>query len=143
MNLSQRKSNNAFGEMAKAWSMLRREAKIGVISSEREYRQMTELVDRLIDEIGSDEKHELAGLLNVLGTLIEQYEDETVHIEAAAPADVLKFLMEQHGLKQADLAAEIGSQGVVSEVLRGKREINARQAKALAKKFDVSVAVFL
>lgn len=143
MNLSQRKSKDALGEMAKAWTMLRREAKIGVIGSELEYRKMTALVDRLIDEIGSDEKHELAGLLNVLGALIEQYEDEVVHIDEAAPADVLKFLMDQHGLKQADLAAEIGSQGIVSEVLRGKREINARQAKALAKKFEVSVAVFL
>jgi HTH-type transcriptional regulator/antitoxin HigA len=51
--------------------------------------------------------------------------------------------MEQHGLKQADLRKEIGTQGVVSEILSGNRQINARQAKALAKRFGVSPAVFL
>ena len=56
--------------------------------------------------------------------------------------DVLCFLMEEHGLTQSDLP-EIGSQGVVSEVLRGKREPNIRQIRALAKRFQVSPAVFI
>jgi HTH-type transcriptional regulator/antitoxin HigA len=51
--------------------------------------------------------------------------------------------MKENGLRQADLASEIGSQGVVSEILNGKRVINARQAKALAARFGVSPAVFL
>jgi len=50
--------------------------------------------------------------------------------------------MDEHGLKQKDLS-EIGSQGVVSELLSGKREINARQAKLLGQRFHVSPAVFL
>lgn len=57
MNLVHRKSkqsNIAFSQMAKAWDALNREAKIGVIRSERECRQMSALVDKLIDEIGSD-----------------------------------------------------------------------------------------
>ncbi|MFQ6757571.1 hypothetical protein MWR57_03025 [Desulfovibrionaceae bacterium CB1MN] len=41
------------------------------------------------------------------------------------------------GLKQSDLFAEIGGQSVVSEILVGKREINARQTKALAARFGV------
>jgi len=104
---------------------------------------MSALVDKLIDEIGNDENHELSGLLSVLGSLIEQYEEDNVHIDDAPPADVLRFLMAEHGLKQADLAAEIGSQGIVSEVLNGKRKLNARQAKTLAERFNVSPAVFL
>jgi HTH-type transcriptional regulator/antitoxin HigA len=56
--------------------------------------------------------------------------------------DALKFLMEQHGLKQGDLQ-EIGSQGVVSEVLTGKRELNMRQVRALSPRFGVSTASFL
>lgn len=51
--------------------------------------------------------------------------------------------MKENGLRQVDLAEEIGSQGVVSEILNGKRAINARQAKALASRFSVSPAVFL
>jgi HTH-type transcriptional regulator / antitoxin HigA len=146
MNLSQRKSKRpdaSFSQMAKAWAALNRETQIGVIRSDREYRKMSALVDKLIDEIGSDEKHELASLLSVLGSLIAQYEEDNVHIDDASPADVLRLLMTEHGLKQADLAAEIGSQGIVSEILNGKRQLNARQAKALGARFNVSPAVFL
>lgn len=146
MNLSQRKSKPpevSFSQMAKAWAALNRETQIGVIRTEREYRKMSALVDKLIDEIGSDEGHPLASLLSVLGSLIEQYEEDNVDIEDAPPADVLRFLMAEHELKQVDLAAEIGSQGIVSEVLRGKRKLNARQAKALGERFNVSPAVFL
>jgi len=146
MNLSQRKSKQpeaSFSQMAKAWAALNRETQIGVIRTDRDYRKMSALVDKLIDEIGSDENHGLSGLLSVLGSLIEQYEEDNVHIDEALPADVLRFLIAEHGLKQADLAAEIGSQGIVSEVLNGKRKLNARQAKALGERFGVSPAVFL
>nr|WP_244960357.1 helix-turn-helix domain-containing protein [Eoetvoesiella caeni] len=50
--------------------------------------------------------------------------------------------MQQHGLKQTDLP-EIGSQGVVSEVLSGKRDPNIRQVRALSKRFGVSSATFV
>jgi HTH-type transcriptional regulator/antitoxin HigA len=56
--------------------------------------------------------------------------------------DVLRFLMEEHGLTQSDLP-EVGSQGVVSDILRGKRELNVRQIRALAKRFHVLPAVFI
>jgi HTH-type transcriptional regulator/antitoxin HigA len=49
--------------------------------------------------------------------------------------------MEQHGLSQGDLP-EIGSQGVVSEILRGKRELNVRQIAALSKRFGLPADVF-
>ena len=54
----------------------------------------------------------------------------------------LKFLMAQHGLNQSDLP-EIGSQGVVSEILSGKRELNIRQVRALSQRFGVSAATFV
>jgi HTH-type transcriptional regulator/antitoxin HigA len=49
--------------------------------------------------------------------------------------------MNEHGLRQSDLP-EIGSQGVVSEILSGKRELNTRQIRVLAARFSVSPAVF-
>ena len=52
-------------------------------------------------------------------------------------ADTLRLLMEEHKLTQADLP-EVGSQGVVSEILRGKRALNVRQIRALSKRFGVS-----
>jgi HTH-type transcriptional regulator/antitoxin HigA len=51
-------------------------------------------------------------------------------------------IMEEHGLRQSDLP-EIGTQGVVSEILSGVRELNVRQLRRLAKRFGVSAAVFI
>jgi HTH-type transcriptional regulator / antitoxin HigA len=74
---------------------------------------------------------------------MRDYEERHVDIPEAKPAAVLRFLMQQHDLRQADLAAIFGAQSNVSEVLSGKREINARQARALAERFGVSAAVFI
>jgi HTH-type transcriptional regulator/antitoxin HigA len=97
-----------------------------------------------LDLVGDDEDHPLADLLDVVGVLVDQYEEEhTPSLSTARPTEVLKFLMEQHGLKQSDLRKEVGTQGVVSEILSGTRKINARQATSLARRFSVSPAVFL
>ncbi|MFX5756808.1 helix-turn-helix domain-containing protein, partial [Acinetobacter baumannii] len=63
-------------------------------------------------------------------------------LQQVSPIEVLQFLMEQHQLTQSDLP-EIGSQGVVSEILRGKRDLTLRQVKALAERFGVGPAVFI
>ena len=60
----------------------------------------------------------------------------------ASGAEMLRFFMEEHDLTQSDLS-EIGSQGVMSEILSGKREPNVHQIRALASRFDVSPAVFI
>ena len=99
-------------------------------------------MNELLDEVGDDEKHPLYGLLDTLGALIHAYEEERFSIPESDSADILRYLMEEHGLKQSDLS-EIGSQGVVSEILNGKRELNVRQMRELAKRFHVSPAVFL
>lgn len=112
------------------------------IRNEREYNAAVKRLNELLDEIGDNEKHPLYGLLDTLGTLIEIYEEEHYPISDATGAEVLRFLMEEHGLTQSDLP-EVGSQGVVSEILNGKRELNVRQIRSLAEKFKVSSAVFL
>lgn len=136
-------SERKMGAIVAAWRELQSQASIGVIQSKADYSAMVDLLDSLIDRIGDDEKHELAGLIEVVGVLVQQYEEEESDLPDAAPRDVLKFLMEAHGLKQSDLKSELGSQGVVSEILNGKREINARQAKALAERFKISPSAFL
>ena len=57
-------------------------------------------------------------------------------------AEVLRFFMAEHNLTQSGLP-EVGSQGVVSEILRGKRDLNVRQIRALSKRFGVSPSVFV
>jgi HTH-type transcriptional regulator/antitoxin HigA len=54
------------------------EPTLRVPHNEREYRQLVKLLDRLVDEVGEDENHPLASLMEVLGVLIEKYEDENV-----------------------------------------------------------------
>ena len=80
--------------------------------------------------------------IELLTLLIERYEEEHYALPAASPADVLRFLLSQHGLKQRDIAAELGGESVVSEVLRGKRKLNAAHIEQLSRRFNVSPAVF-
>lgn len=112
------------------------------IRSESDYERATEELDQLLDEIGDDEQHPLYNLLDTLGALIYSYEEENMTIPEGSGVDALRYLMEEHSLTQADLP-EIGSQGVVSEILSGKRELNVRQIRGLAQRFGISPAVFL
>lgn len=112
------------------------------LRNEQEYDRAVECLNCLLDEVGTDEQHPLYTLLDTLGTLIHAYEEEHHPIPECSGVDVLRFLMEEHDLTQSDLP-EIGSQGVVSEILRGKRELNVRQIRALAKRFHVSPGVFI
>lgn len=112
------------------------------IQSEEEYDRAIAHLNELLDEVGTDENHPLYELLDTLGTLIHAYEERHLAVPEASGAEVVRFLMEEHGLRQSDLD-EIGSQGVVSEILNGKRSLNVRQIKALAERFGVSPAVFI
>ncbi len=117
-------------------------APVLTIRNEREYNAAVKRLNELLDEIGADEKHPLYSLLDTLSTLIEAYEEEHHPVPEANGSDVLRFLMDEHGLTQSDLP-EVGSQGVVSEILNGKRELNVRQIRKLAERFHVSPAAFM
>jgi HTH-type transcriptional regulator/antitoxin HigA len=112
------------------------------IRSERDYDRAVERLNNLLDEVGTDEHHPLFTLLDTLGAVMRVYEEQYHPMPDCRGGDILRFLMGEHGLTQSDLP-EVGSQGVVSEVLRGKRELNIRQVRALAKRFHVSPAVFI
>jgi HTH-type transcriptional regulator / antitoxin HigA len=117
--------------------------KLSTIQTERHYRAMIKFMNKLLDKIGDRELHPLMGLLDVVTTFVHDYEARKDEIPEAEPSVVLRLLMEQRDLRQSDLANIFGSQSNVSEVLRGKREINARQARTLGKRFGVSPAVFI
>jgi len=112
------------------------------IRTEDDYDQAVEHLNQLVDEVGLNETHPLYELLDTLGTLIHAYEEEHEPAQESSGAEALHYLMEEHGLTQSDLP-EVGSQGVVSEILHGKRELNVRQIRALARRFGVTPAVFL
>jgi HTH-type transcriptional regulator/antitoxin HigA len=115
---------------------------LGPLWTEADYDRAVTVLDEILDEIGQQETHPLADLAETLGLFIEAYEDAHVPFSDSSASEVLSTLMEEHALKQADLS-EIGSQGVVSEILSGKRDLNVRQITHLAARFGVSPALFM
>jgi HTH-type transcriptional regulator/antitoxin HigA len=132
--------NTQLKEIVKVWPNL--QDLLSVPHNEKEYKRLISLLDDVMDEVGNDESHPLASLMETLGSLIEIYEGHNIPEIEGDPIDTLKALIEEHGVKQSELY-EIGSQGVVSEVLSGKRRLNIRQIKALSERFNVSPAVFI
>ena len=110
--------------------------------TETEYNNIVSMLDNLIDEVGENEVHPLSSLMESLGNLIETYENKNTTTLSSNPIESLRFLMEEHNLKQSELP-EIGSQGVVSEILKGTRNLNIRQIKKLSSKFNISPLVFI
>jgi len=127
-------------EIAKVWPDI--QPIFSVPHNEKDYNKLVNLLDSLIDEVGNNENHPLTSLMETIGSLIETYESQYINEIEGNPIDALNALLDEHGLKQSDLS-EIGSQGIVSEILSGKRQLNVRQIKLLSKRFKVSPAVFI
>ena len=110
------------------------------IASERQYEEYLSVLDKLASkEHPSSEEEKYA---EVLMTLIEAYEEDHHPIPDASPVEVLRALMDAHNLRQKDLAPIFGSESVVSEVLRKKRDLNKTHIEKLSKRFHISPAVF-
>ena len=125
-----------------AWDAFRNATDIAPIRSKAHYRRMVTMLEALLDEAAGDERHAAMGLVDIVGDLIADYESQSTTATETSGVQALKFLMDQHEVKQSELP-EIGSQGVVSEILAGKRELIIRQVRALAERFGVSAATFV
>jgi HTH-type transcriptional regulator/antitoxin HigA len=132
--------NTQLKEIVKVWPGI--QPIFSVPHNKKDYDRLVNLLDSLVDEVGNNETHPLTSLMETIGTLIETYESQYIKEMEGNPIDALKALMADHGLKQSDLF-EIGSQGVISEILSGKRQLNVRQIRILSKRFKVSPAVFV
>lgn len=115
---------------------------VSTINTKARYKRVVKLLNKLIDEVSETENPSIESLIDTLGTLIKDYEDRNIPEPEGEPIGCLKYLMEEHDLKQSDLK-ELGSQGIVSEILSGQRRLNVRQIKALSKRFNVSSATFI
>ncbi len=92
------------------------------------------MVDAILDEIDENEKHPLAELAEAISVFTEKYETEHAPISMPKVPDILRYLMQEHDLRQSDLP---------EEVLAGKRDLNTRQIRRLTKRLSVSAAVFV
>jgi len=123
------------------YSALLRKIPPKVIRNEKENDAYTEVLydlDRRSKTLSQAEK-ELAELLTLL---IEDFEERQYKLPRAKPLEVLRFLMDQHGLKQKDLVDVFGTPSIVSEVLSGKREFNKDHIRRLSERFQVSPELF-
>jgi HTH-type transcriptional regulator/antitoxin HigA len=118
-----------------------REAKPRVITSEQDNEAALDMISAFIAK-GDNLSPEERALLDLLVVLVERFEAQAYPVPDASPAEILRELVEANGLKQRDLVPEVGSKGVVSEILAGKRAISKRQAHVLAARFGVSPALF-
>ncbi|TAE56374.1 MAG: transcriptional regulator [Nostocales cyanobacterium] len=112
-----------------------------IITTEAEYDQGLETVEKLM--ANKQRTPEQTAILQLLVTLIEEYENKHYPLEPSSPHAMLEHLMDARGIKQSDLVGIIGSKGVVSEVVNRKRAISKAQAKALGEFFNVSPALFI
>jgi HTH-type transcriptional regulator / antitoxin HigA len=142
MEIAMKHETISTGTLLKTWKPFRDALGFSVVHSAKDYKRASAVMNQLLDEIGEDEDHPLAEILDYLSNLVATHEAEHVNIPDAPPKDVLRFLMEQHGLIQGDLV-DCAPQSRISEILNGRREISKDMAKALAAKFRVNVGVFI
>lgn len=115
------------------------------ITTKAEHALALKVLEKLISYI-NEEKQSDQGVevyLNTLAELAGDYEKSHFKTSTINGVEMLAYLMELQGLNQSDLSDELGGQPVVSQILKGKRDLNLRQIKALAKRFNVSPEVFI
>jgi HTH-type transcriptional regulator/antitoxin HigA len=103
----------------------------------RALRRIDELMRR--DDLSAAELE----IVDLLSLLVERYEEQRYTGKAATPLEIVRELMAANGVTQSEIAELIGSKGVASEMLSGKREISKGQALKLSERFHVPAAVFL
>lgn len=134
------KNNRVFEEATKHWKYVA--PLLSYPKNDSEYDLLVKRLDKLLDIVGDDENHPLIGLIDIIDNLISLYDENNFRLPKIKAINALKYLMQLHQLTQSDLH-EIGSQGVVSEILNEKRKLNLRQISILAKFFKVAPATFI
>ena len=111
------------------------------LRSAREYDEAARMLDTLV--LRNDLSPGEVDYLDALTRFVEDYDDAQHPLNElqASPLDVLRHLVKQHEMTTSDLGRIIGSKGVASEILRGKRDLSKAHIKALSAHFKVSPAI--
>jgi HTH-type transcriptional regulator / antitoxin HigA len=129
----------ATAERLPAKYLVKVEAPRTISSSAQHEVYLTRLLELQRKQHRTSAETETAKLLVVL---IADYEAKHFPIERVSGVEVLKELMEANGLRQKDLAEDLGGESIVSLILKEKRQLNRQQIKRLSERFHVSPAVF-
>jgi len=112
-----------------------------VIANEREFDRMAQTLERLA--FRPDLSPEETALAELLARLVQDYDDRRHPLRKLPPHAMIRFLMEQRGLRQADLLPVFGSRSVASDVLSGKREPSKAHIRRLVEFFRAPAELFL
>ena len=113
-----------------------------IIADGEELERATRLAESLLKK-GAARTAEETMLLELLLKLIDDYQQAHSLVPKLSPQEALQFLLEENGLRQADLVEVFGSRSRVSDAVNGKRAISKEQARRLGEFFSVSSALFI
>ncbi|MBW4581393.1 MAG: transcriptional regulator [Tildeniella nuda ZEHNDER 1965/U140] len=127
------RNSSSYGELLKAFPPR-------PVKSEAEFIATQQVIDSLIDrgELTPDEED----YIDVLGTLVHEYEAAHVRIKDIYGVKLLKALIIESELRQKDLVPIFKTESIVSEVLNGQRKLTAAHIQKLANFFHISPAAF-
>ncbi|MGK7948899.1 MAG: type II toxin-antitoxin system HigA family antitoxin [Xenococcaceae cyanobacterium] len=111
------------------------------ITSDEELEATQVVIDGLLDR--GKLSPEESDYLNVLGTLVFEYEQKSEPIPDIYGVELLRVLIAERQLRQKDLVPIFKTESIVSDVLNGKRQLTVRHIQELAQFFNLSPAVFL
>ncbi len=110
------------------------------IKTEKDYNEALERLEKIFDaKSGSAEGDEL----EVLGILVDQYENEHFPIDLPDPIEAIKFRMEQLGYNQNDLANIVGLKSRASEILNRKRKLSLEMIRQLHERLHIPTDVLI
>lgn len=110
------------------------------IKTKKDYNEALERLEKIFDA----KKGTKAGdELEILGILIEKYEEEHFPIELPDPVEAIKFRMEQMGYSQSDLAKVVGLRSRASEILSKKRKLSLEMIRQLHDRFRIPTDVLI
>ncbi|MEB3197835.1 MAG: transcriptional regulator [Candidatus Sericytochromatia bacterium] len=110
------------------------------LHDEQDYEQAIAIIEGLLakPELHPSEQE----YLSLITQLVAAYEASNDPVADVSGVEMVRFLMDQHNLKQKDLVDIFKTPSILSEVLSGKRELNKSHIEGLARRFQVSPAVF-
>ena len=110
------------------------------IKTEADYRAALKRLEEIFDaQLGTPESDEL----DILGLMVDDYENKHYPIEAPDPIEAIKIRMEEMHLKQIDLIPEIGGKSRVSEILNRKRRLTVDMIRKLATRLNLSANLLI
>ena len=120
------------------------------IRTSAEYARAGEILAELFDRADSGLTSDESDYADVLGRLIREYDERHSSIllkraggRKPTPVEVLKYLLEEHGMNTTGLGSLVGGSGQASLILSGKRELSKANIRTLAAHFNVSAALFI